>query len=229
MIGAGAAGLAAVKTLAESGREVDCFEATDRVGGHWNTDYDALHLITSRDVTGFEGFPMPADYPLFPSRDQVLAYLNAYADHFALRRHIRFGTGVDSVVPVADDGLGRIGRLGRHDHRRPGAALRRRVRGQRAPARPAHPRRSRHLHRQADPLRLVRQHLRHRRRPRPGHRVRQLRLRHRGRRRAEPAHDRDLCSARALLPTQDVLRRPARGAGVPARSSPSRSRTCSPG
>ena len=63
----GAAGLAAVKTLAESGRDVDCFEQTDRVGGHWNTDYDALHLITSRDVTGYEGFPMPADYPLFPS------------------------------------------------------------------------------------------------------------------------------------------------------------------
>ena len=94
VIGAGAAGLAAVKTLAESGREVDCFEQSDRVGGHWNTDYDALHLITSRDVTGYEGFPMPADYPLFPSRDQVLAYLNAYADHFALRQHIRFLTGV---------------------------------------------------------------------------------------------------------------------------------------
>ena len=104
VIGAGAAGLAAVKTLVESGREVDCFEQSDRVGGHWNTDYDALHLITSRDVTGYEGFPMPADYPLFPSRDQVLAYLNAYADHFGLRRHIRFGTGVEAVVPAPSTG-----------------------------------------------------------------------------------------------------------------------------
>jgi cation diffusion facilitator CzcD-associated flavoprotein CzcO len=104
VIGAGAAGLAAVKTLAESGREVDCFEQSDRVGGHWNTDYDALHLITSRDVTGYEDFPMPADYPLFPSRDQVLAYLNAYADHFGLRSHIQFGTGVDSVVPAPTTG-----------------------------------------------------------------------------------------------------------------------------
>ena len=49
VIGAGAAGLAAVKTLAESGRVVECFERSDQVGGHWNTDYDALHLITSRD------------------------------------------------------------------------------------------------------------------------------------------------------------------------------------
>lgn len=104
VIGAGAAGLAAVKTLAEAGREVDCFEAGDRVGGHLNTDYDALHLITSRDATGYDGFPMPADYPLFPSRDQVLAYLNAYADHFGLRAHIRFGTGVEAVVPVPTTG-----------------------------------------------------------------------------------------------------------------------------
>ena len=66
VIGAGAAGLAALQTLLGAGRSVDCIEATDRVGGHWNTDYEALHLITSRDVTGYAGFPMPSDYPLFP-------------------------------------------------------------------------------------------------------------------------------------------------------------------
>ena len=56
-----AAGLVALKTPCSSGRDVDCFEATDRVAGHWNTDYDALHLITSRDVTGYATFPMPAE------------------------------------------------------------------------------------------------------------------------------------------------------------------------
>ncbi|MGI3784914.1 MAG: NAD(P)-binding protein, partial [Janthinobacterium lividum] len=97
VIGAGAAGLAALETLLASGRRVDCFEATDRVAGHWNTDYEALHLITSRDVTGYAGFPMPADYPLFPSRDQVTAYLNAYADAHGLRERITFGVRVESV------------------------------------------------------------------------------------------------------------------------------------
>ena len=104
VIGAGAAGLAALQTLLASGREVDCFEATTRVGGHWNTDYEALHLITSRDVTGYAGFPMPADYPLFPSRDQVTAYLNAFADAHDLHEHITFGVGVDSVAPVPTSG-----------------------------------------------------------------------------------------------------------------------------
>ena len=123
VIGAGAAGLAAVKTLAESGREVDCFEATDRVGGHWNTDYDALHLITSRDVTGFEGFPMPADYPAVPVPrpgaglpQRVRRPLRAPSAH-----PLRDGRRLRG--PGGNDGLGRISRLGRHDHRRPGAAL----------------------------------------------------------------------------------------------------------
>jgi Flavin-binding monooxygenase-like len=104
VIGAGAAGLAALQTLVAHGRTVDCFEATDRVGGHWNTDYEALHLITSRDVTGYAGFPMPPDYPLFPSRDQVTAYLNAYADAHGLRDRVTFGVRVESVVPVPTSG-----------------------------------------------------------------------------------------------------------------------------
>ena len=104
VIGAGAAGLAALQTLLGAGREADCFEASDRVGGHWNTDYEALHLITSRDVTGYAGFPMPADYPLFPSRDQVTGYLNAYADAYDLRERITFGVRVESVVPVETSG-----------------------------------------------------------------------------------------------------------------------------
>jgi len=67
VIGAGAAGISALEQLREAGYDVDCYEKTDRVGGHWHTDYDALHLITSRDMTHFEDFPMPADYPHFPA------------------------------------------------------------------------------------------------------------------------------------------------------------------
>ena len=59
IIGAGAAGLAALKVLRDRGFDVDCFERSDKVGGHWHTDYESLHLITSRDVSGFAGFPMP--------------------------------------------------------------------------------------------------------------------------------------------------------------------------
>lgn len=104
VIGAGAAGLSAIQTLREAGHEVVCFEKTDRTGGHWNTDYEALHLITSRDTTFFEGFPMPAEYPHFPRRDEVRDYIQAYANAHDHARSIRFSTAVESVTPVPTDG-----------------------------------------------------------------------------------------------------------------------------
>ena len=100
VIGAGAAGLAALDALLDDGQEVDCFEATDRVGGHWHTDYQSLHLITSRDLSGFVGHPMPAEYPVYPSRDEMRAYLEGFAVERGLIEHIRFATAVESLTPV---------------------------------------------------------------------------------------------------------------------------------
>jgi cation diffusion facilitator CzcD-associated flavoprotein CzcO len=111
VIGAGAAGISALQQLREAGHEVECFERTDRVGGHWHTDYDALHLITSRDMTHFEGFPMPADYPHFPRRDQVRGYIESYAAHHGHYDIVRFGTEVVSVDP-APHGPGPVGSAG---------------------------------------------------------------------------------------------------------------------
>lgn len=104
VIGAGAAGLSALQKAVAAGYDVDCFEKTDRVGGHWHTDYDALHLITSRDMTHFEDFPMPADYPHFPRRDEVRRYLESYASANGLYDIIRFDTAVASVRPIEGDG-----------------------------------------------------------------------------------------------------------------------------
>lgn len=104
VIGAGAAGLATVHALRSAGIGVDCFEQSNRVGGHWNTDYESLHLITSSAATGFPEFPMPDDWPMFPSRQHMVEYLNAYADRFALRASIMFETEVISVVPERSSG-----------------------------------------------------------------------------------------------------------------------------
>ena len=110
VIGAGAAGISALQKLRAAGHDVDCYEKTDRVGGHWHTDYDALHLITSRDMTHFEDFPMPAEYPPFPRRDQVREYLESYATAHGLYDVIRFETPVSSVHPIETDGaIGSVG------------------------------------------------------------------------------------------------------------------------
>jgi cation diffusion facilitator CzcD-associated flavoprotein CzcO len=100
VIGAGAAGISALQQLREVGYEVECFEKTDRVGGHWHTDYEALHLITSRNMTHFEGFPMPEEYPHFPRRDQVRSYIESYARRHGHYDLINFNTEVISVTPV---------------------------------------------------------------------------------------------------------------------------------
>ncbi|MFW0794863.1 NAD(P)-binding domain-containing protein [Gordonia sp. CPCC 205515] len=104
VIGAGAAGLSALNMLTEQGYEVDCFEKSDVVGGHWNTDYDALHLITSRNQTVFEDFPMPEHYPHFPRRDQVTEYIHSFAAERGHDKRITFNTEVLSVTPVETAG-----------------------------------------------------------------------------------------------------------------------------
>lgn len=104
IIGAGAAGMAALKEMLAAGFDVDCFEKNNEVAGHWNVDYDALHLITPRNTSSFDGFPMPEDYPLYPSRDQVKQYMNDFAERFGLRRYIHFNCAVTSIEPVDANG-----------------------------------------------------------------------------------------------------------------------------
>src|SRR5262245_62056848 len=105
VIGAGAAGLAAVRALAERNLEFDCFEATDRIGGHWHTDYDCLHLITPRDGSGFRGDPMPETWAHFPRRSQMVEYLEGHAERHDLRRHVTFNTRVERVEPLGPDAI----------------------------------------------------------------------------------------------------------------------------
>lgn len=105
VIGAGAAGMAAMRALIERGLEFDCFEATDRVGGHWHTDYDNLHLITPRDGSGFRGDPMPDAWADFPRRAQMVEYLEGHADRFDLRSRVTFNTHVEKLEPVGPNAI----------------------------------------------------------------------------------------------------------------------------
>ena len=105
IIGAGAAGLAALDVLKDSGSVV-VFERRDRVGGLWNSAYDALHLITPRSVSHFDGFPQPVTHPAYPSRDQVASYMRSFAGSRGLLPYIRFGAEVTHVTPVGEAGRG---------------------------------------------------------------------------------------------------------------------------
>lgn len=107
IIGAGSSGVAAAKALKDRGVAFDCFEKGSDIGGNWrygndngmSSAYRSLHIDTSRRNLQYSDFPTPDDLPDFPSHWQVMAYLEAYADHFGIRPHIRFRTEVASVVP----------------------------------------------------------------------------------------------------------------------------------
>jgi cation diffusion facilitator CzcD-associated flavoprotein CzcO len=102
VIGAGAAGLTAAKSLLDEGVAVTVLEKGDQPGGLWvqgnasglSPAYDSLHLNTSKGRTEFADFPMPAEWEDYPSAAKVAGYLADYADTFGVTGHIRFGTEV---------------------------------------------------------------------------------------------------------------------------------------
>jgi hypothetical protein len=108
IIGAGSSGLAAAKTFAERGIPFDCLEREADIGGLWNETtgtgvvYDSTFLVSSRKYTGFEDFPIPEEYPTYPSHRETLAYLRAYAIHFGILDHIQLNTTVERAEKIED-------------------------------------------------------------------------------------------------------------------------------
>lgn len=110
VIGAGPAGLAASKALADRRVPVDCFEKSDRVGGLWTlttalgktSAYRSLHINTSRERTQFRDFPMPEHFPDYPHCSQIASYLEQYAERFDLKSNIQLNTEVRHVAQLPD-------------------------------------------------------------------------------------------------------------------------------
>jgi thioredoxin reductase len=103
IIGAGSSGIAAAKTLLDRGVPFDCIEKSDQVGGTWvfgnrngmSAAYRDLFINVSRERMAYADYPMPTSYPDFPHHTHIKEYFDNYVDHFSLREHITFETGVE--------------------------------------------------------------------------------------------------------------------------------------
>ena len=84
IIGAGPAGLATAACLKRAQRSFAILERNDRIGSSWHKYYDRLHLNTDKYCSSLPYLPFPSAYPKYPSRKDVIAYLEAYARHFEL-------------------------------------------------------------------------------------------------------------------------------------------------
>jgi cation diffusion facilitator CzcD-associated flavoprotein CzcO len=105
VIGARAAGIAAARALTAAGLRFDWYEQATDLGGIWRDGvYDSVHLISSRNTSGYPDAPMPTSWPNFPHREHVWRYLNDYADRFDLRGRITFRRAVNTVAPIDTDG-----------------------------------------------------------------------------------------------------------------------------
>jgi len=102
IVGAGPAGLAVGRELRRRGIDPVLLER-DTVGATWAGAYDHLRLHTRRGAAALPGMRYPRGASTFPRRDEVHAYLRAYADRFGL--DVREGVEVSAV---GREGGGRV-------------------------------------------------------------------------------------------------------------------------
>ncbi|MFF1837344.1 flavin-containing monooxygenase [Streptomyces sp. NPDC058231] len=103
VIGGGPGGLAAAAALRAQGVRTVVLEKSENVGASWRRHYDRLHLHTTRRWSALPGLAMPRRFGRWVSRDDVVRYLEKYAEHHGLE----VVTGVEvSRIDRATDGTG---------------------------------------------------------------------------------------------------------------------------
>jgi putative flavoprotein involved in K+ transport len=84
VIGAGQAGLAIGYFLRNQGRRFVILERAGGIASAWRERWASLTLFTPRRYSGLPGIPFPGDLDGYPTRDEVIRYLERYAETFDL-------------------------------------------------------------------------------------------------------------------------------------------------
>jgi putative flavoprotein involved in K+ transport len=95
IVGGGQSGLAAAYAAGRAGLRPLVLEAGAEPVGSWPHYYDSLALFSPARFSALPGRPFPGDGERYPTRDEVVAYLRAYAAN--LDADIRCKQRVDTV------------------------------------------------------------------------------------------------------------------------------------
>ena len=104
VVGAGSAGLAAAEALVTRGFETFVIESASAVAARWRSRYAELRLNSWRPMSKLQGEGMLSSCGRYPSRDDVVAYLDA----FAQRNQIRVEYNTSLLRVERDDDLWRL-------------------------------------------------------------------------------------------------------------------------
>lgn len=110
VIGAGPSGITAAKNLLDEGIRITVYDYGKEVGGNWvfteeeshSSVFETTHIISSKTLSQYADYPMPDDYPDYPSHVQLKEYFQSYARYFGLMPYIQFETLVKHCALLPD-------------------------------------------------------------------------------------------------------------------------------
>ncbi|MGW7363310.1 flavin-containing monooxygenase [Streptomyces sp. NPDC054841] len=101
VIGAGPGGLAVAAALRERGVRAVVLEKSESVAASWRGHYDRLRLHTTRRLSALPGLAIPRKFGRWVARDDVIRYLEKYAEFHELE--LITGVEVSRIEPVGTD------------------------------------------------------------------------------------------------------------------------------
>lgn len=101
VIGAGPGGLAVAAELGRRAVSTIVLDKAGEVGNSWRGYYEGLRMHTVRWTSHLPGYKIPRSYGTWVSRDDVVRYLEEYAEHHRL--NVRLGVEVDRLDRNGDE------------------------------------------------------------------------------------------------------------------------------
>ncbi|XP_062164806.1 probable indole-3-pyruvate monooxygenase YUCCA4 [Alnus glutinosa] len=107
IVGAGPSGLAASACLSEHGVPSVILERSNCIASLWqHKTYDRLKLHLPKQFCALPLLGFPENFPKYPTKDQFISYMEAYASHFSI--HPQFNQAVQSAEFDSSCGFWRV-------------------------------------------------------------------------------------------------------------------------